>query len=195
MYSLVNKLRILSFQCPKYRGLKSVKFAYRWKSTAVAPPRQSIAVANLCDKLKCSQVVAENIYDKYPTMRSVDAIRSDSLQMLSEKLSLLSIVENPELITMDCGNMNCIHRIQIALTCSNHSIALDLLERKIKLLNTAEPRSLDNFAPFLLINEKDLKDIVYKRMLNERHEVGKCENRIYYISEKLEVFLLFSCNL
>lgn len=61
------------------------------------------------------------------------------------------------------------------------------MKRKIALLHTMKPRSLDDFAPLLQMNEKDLKNIVHKRVLNERYELGKYENRIYYMSDKLQV--------
>lgn len=101
---MLNKLRLVSVHCSKCRVLKSVQFSYRWKSATVTLPNQSIVITNLCEKLKCPEIVAENIYDKCPTLRSINAIRNDSLQMLCTKLSLASIVENPELITMNFGN-------------------------------------------------------------------------------------------
>lgn len=104
MNSILNKLRIISVHCLQGRTLKSVRFPYRWKTTSVALPSQSIVINNLCEKLKCTEIVAKNIYDDCPTLRLIDAIQNDSLQMLRTKLSSLSIIENPELITMDLGN-------------------------------------------------------------------------------------------
>lgn len=72
--------------------------------------------------------------------------------------------------------------------------AVDTLERKIALLNKMKPKSLDDFAPLLKINEQDLKNIVYKRVLNEIHDVGKYENGIYYMSDKLQVRLSLLLN-
>lgn len=104
MNNLLNKLRLVPVLFPKCSALRSIQFSSRWKSTGIALPNQNIVIANLCEKLKCSEIVAKTIFDKCPSLRSVDAIRNDSLQLLSTKLSLLSIIENPELLTMDFGN-------------------------------------------------------------------------------------------
>lgn len=64
---------------------------------------------------------------------------------------------------------------------------LDTLKRKFELLHTMEPKKLDDFAPLLLIKEQELTHIVHKRMQNELDQVGKYRNRIYYLSEKLQV--------
>lgn len=104
MNNILNKLRFVSGYCSKRRAWKSAQFPYRWKTTSVALPSQSIVTVNLCEKLKCTEIVAKNIYDSCPTLQSIDAIQNDSLQMLRTKLSLLSIIENPELITMELGN-------------------------------------------------------------------------------------------
>lgn len=104
MNNLLNKLRIVSVHCTKYRTLKAIQLPHRWKTTNVSIPNQSVVITNLCEKLKCTEIVAKNIYDNFPTLRSIDAIQNDSLQMLSTQLSLLSIIENAELITIDLGN-------------------------------------------------------------------------------------------
>lgn len=121
MYNILNKLRLVSAHCSKCIALKSVQFPYRWKSSTVAIPEQSVVISNLCEKLKCSEVVAKNIYDGCPTLRSIDAIRNDSLQLLCTKLSLLSVVENPELMTIDVGKnfFNQIHKSRITYYLSN----------------------------------------------------------------------------
>lgn len=73
--------------------------------------------------------------------------------------------------------MNYLHR----------NVALDTLKRKIDLLNAVKPRSLDDFAPLLQFKENVLENVVCKRLRNERDEVGEYGNRIYYLSEKLQV--------
>lgn len=84
-------------------ALKTVEYSLRWKATGVRLPTQSIIVANLCEKLKCTETDAESIYEKCPTLRLNDSIQNDSVQLLRTQLSLMSIVENPELMTMDKG--------------------------------------------------------------------------------------------
>lgn len=196
--NILAKLRLVSAHSLKCRPfalppLKTVKFSYRWKATHVRLPSQSIVIANLCEKLKCTEIEAKNIYDKCPELRPIDAIQDDSFQILSKKLSLLSIIENPELMTMDFGNkMISFIGFQHFLNYFRSNCALDTLKRKIELLNTVWPKSLDDFAALLQMNEKELKTVVCKRMLNERHEVGAYGNRIYYLSEKLQVFFFHS---
>lgn len=58
-------------------------------------------IANLCKKLRCSEYSAKHIYKEFPTLRSIDAVKNDTLEMLENKLSAESIVENPSLVTMD----------------------------------------------------------------------------------------------
>lgn len=175
----MNILKLISVQPLKCRPftplpLKNFGFPCRWKATSVRLPSQSIVIANLCEKLKCTETIAKDIYDKCPELRrSIDAIQNDSLQILSKQLSFLSIIENPELITVD----------------------LDTLKRKIELLNIVKPKSLDDFAPLLQMNEEELKTIVCKRMINERYDIGEYGNRIYYISERLQVLLPHHCQL
>lgn len=55
-----------------------------------------------------------------------------------------------------------------------------------------KPKTLDDFAPLLQINENELRDIVFKRMQNESEQVGKYGNRIYYLSEMLQVKLFLT---
>ena len=105
----LNKLRIISTYYSKCRPFVLVplktEFSYRWKTISVPITGDNNVIANLCEKLKCMEFIAKTIYDKCPTLRSIDAIRNDSLLELSTKLSLLSIIENPELMTMDLGKI------------------------------------------------------------------------------------------
>lgn len=71
------------------------------------------------------------------------------------------------------------------------NLILDELKHKIDLLNTMKPKSLDDFAPLLQFNKDELKNVVCKRMINERDEVGQYGNRIYYLSRKLQVVFSF----
>lgn len=65
---------------------------------------------------------------------------------------------------------------------------LDTLKTKIDLIRAMEPRSLDDFAPLLLLNEDELMKLV-ARFSKEKHEI-KQKNRIYFLSEKLKVIAL-----
>lgn len=111
MYKL-NNLRLISasgLKCiwplPSLNPLKATEclLQLRWKTTGVRLPSQSIVVTNLCEKLKCTEIVAKSIYENCPVLRSIDSIQDDSLQILCQHLSLHSVIENPELITMGLG--------------------------------------------------------------------------------------------
>lgn len=107
--NLLNKVKLFSahyYTCKIVASapLKTVHcLPYRLKATSGPVPCQNIVVANLCEKLKCTESIANTIYDQYTTLRSIDAIQNDSLQLLRTKLSPLSVIENPELITLDFG--------------------------------------------------------------------------------------------
>lgn len=80
----------------------SVEYAHQLQSAASLINKETI-VSNIREKLVCTEYAAKSIYEKCPTLRSMDAIKDDSLEILREKLSLQSIVENPSLLTMDVG--------------------------------------------------------------------------------------------
>lgn len=65
---------------------------------------------------------------------------------------------------------------------------LDTLKMKIELIQSMEPKTLDDFAPLLTLNEDKLKKLV-ARFSKEKHEI-KQRNRIYFLSEKLKVIAL-----
>lgn len=64
---------------------------------------QENIIAHLCQKFGCTEKIANDIYKKFPVLQSIDNIKNDSLQMLQNKISIQSIIENPLLITMDIG--------------------------------------------------------------------------------------------
>lgn len=105
--NLFSKLNFVftSTHCRKCQGLtqnplKTIEFVYRYRSCRNC---DAIIISNLCEKLHCSEIVAKQIYKKYSPLRSINSIQNDSLRMLRAKLSTLTIVENPLLITMDIG--------------------------------------------------------------------------------------------
>lgn len=55
------------------------------------------------------------------------------------------------------------------------------------LLNAMEPKQIDDFVPLLSLDESDLNNLV-RRIHKEKHEIEQ-GNRIYYLSEKLQVML------
>lgn len=69
---------------------------------------------------------------------------------------------------------------------------LDTLKKKIDLIYSMEPRSLDDFAPLLTLNESELLKLI-ARFSKEKHEI-KQKNRIYFLSEKLKVIALMPKN-
>lgn len=141
------------------------------------------AIANLCQQFGCAESIATNIYNKFPSLRPINAINNETLQWLQDKISAQSIVENPSLVTMDVG-MSTLSSLQYA-----HNNTFDMipgiLKRKIDLLNELEPRQLDDFVPLLILDEKELSNLV-KRLSKEKNEIEQ-GNRIYYLSEMLKV--------
>lgn len=61
----------------------------------------------------------------------------------------------------------------------------DHLKWKINMVNRMEPKKLEDFFPLCTMNEEKLSKLV-ARLVNERDEIEQ-RNRIYYLSEKLEV--------
>lgn len=66
-------------------------------------------IANFCQKFGCTESIAMNIYNKFPSLRPINAVKNETLQMLQDNISPQSIVENPSLVTMDIGmNFKCL---------------------------------------------------------------------------------------
>lgn len=105
----IDKLGKFTVQCVKYTrntnvtSPQSVQFIRRIQNAT--PYREKTVDANVienfCRKFRCSEQSANYIYNKYPSLRSIDAIQNDSLEMLQNKLEGETILENPSLVTMD----------------------------------------------------------------------------------------------
>lgn len=78
------------------------KIVHLFQSVAEQPKKSDI-INNLQKAFACSTSIAQKIYDQFPSLRSVDAIKNDTLQFLRSKVSSESIVENPLVVTMDAG--------------------------------------------------------------------------------------------
>lgn len=104
--NLLNSLRIITVQSLKCKRSiltsSSVEFAHQFQTAASLFNKEEI-LANLREKLCCTEFIAKRIYNKFPSLRSLSAINDDSLKMLRDKVSAQSIVENPSLLTMDVG--------------------------------------------------------------------------------------------
>lgn len=74
------------------------------RNNTVAVVKKDI-IANFCQTFNCSEDSANKIYEKFPSLRSIDAIQNDTLDILRSKLSAQSIVENPTLVTMNNSEM------------------------------------------------------------------------------------------
>lgn len=154
-------------------------------------------IANIRDKLCCTEDLAQHIFNKCPSLQTVGAIKNDTLNFLRGKLTEESIAENPELITMDLSEfwVEILAKTHVTFEYFQNIIKntiltlLESLERKIDLLMELEPKNLDDFAPLLILSDKELKSLV-KKLSKESHEIEQ-KNRIYYLSEKLKVTNLF----
>lgn len=83
---------------------QGIQFVRRIQNATQPYKEKTVAanvIANFCRKLRCSEQSAKYIYNEYPALRSIDAIRSDTLEMLQSKLTAETIVENPPLVAMD----------------------------------------------------------------------------------------------
>lgn len=65
--------------------------------------------------------------------------------------------------------------------CFKSSIISDILKKKVNLLNSIHPKSLDDFAPLLALKESWLKKLI-DGLKKDTHN-----NRIYYLSQSLQV--------
>lgn len=159
--SMLNRVRLLSVQCCMCKNfiLKSLNAGtvhcfYRWKSTGVGLlSNPAVVITNLCEKFKCTENEAKHIYDQHPTLRSIDTIQKDSLEFLRTKLSLTSIIENPELITMNYGKNDFfngdVHRIRINFLNLSIVIIIVLfryIEPKIYITTRDEPETVGRFC-------------------------------------------------
>ncbi|XP_055313465.1 uncharacterized protein LOC129574886 isoform X2 [Sitodiplosis mosellana] len=161
---LLNKFRPLALHNVKCVGCMTITLprTIQLQITALQPKKADV-IANLSEKLCCTEYVAKNIYSKFPLLRSIDVIKNDSLELLRGQIFPQSIVENPSLITMNIG----------------------ILKKKIDLLNSAKPKKLDDFAPLLALDQDELNKLV-ARFLKEENEIEQ-GNRIYFLSEKLKI--------
>lgn len=189
---LLNKLRPFASHCKTGCATltlsRTVQFVHRLQ-TAVPQQQKADVVAHLSEKLCCTEYVAKNIYSKFPSLRSIDVIKNDTLELLRSKLSPQTIIENPSLIT---ANISEIENCSFVKNCLKSMIIFsETVTRKIDLLNSLKPRKLDDFAPLLTLDEDELTKLV-ARFLKEKHEIEQ-NNRIYFLSEKLKVTKRSQC--
>lgn len=90
----------LKYRTPNVTSLPTLHFAHQFKTATTLLSKDKV-IANLCEKLCCTECVANDIYNKFPSLQLADAIKNDSLKILQDQVSLQSIVENASLVTMD----------------------------------------------------------------------------------------------
>lgn len=185
---LLSKFRPFALHNAKYMTLtlprtQTLQLVHQFEAAALQPQKADV-IANLSEKLCCNEYVAKNIYNEFPLLRSVDVINNNSLELLRSQVSAQSIIENPSLITMNTGN---VFQEYLKFTKIDFvfSTFLDILKEKINLLKSIKPRKLDDFAPLLALDQKELKRLV-ARFLKDENEIER-GNRIYFLSEKLKV--------
>lgn len=103
--NFINKYKNVTAITSKCRALilttsPSVQCIHQFRATTPQRNKNNV-LTNLCEKFGCTEDIAKDIYIKFPSLRSYDAIRMDSLELLREQISSQSIVENPSLVTMD----------------------------------------------------------------------------------------------
>ncbi|XP_031621664.1 uncharacterized protein LOC116339767 [Contarinia nasturtii] len=161
-FNIFNKIVLHNSKLIGYPHLTLPIIVQFFQSVAEQPKKVDI-IENLRKKFQCSTTIAENIYNEFPSLRSVDAIKNDTLEFLRSKVSRESIIENPRLATLDANN----------------------LEKKINFLHSLDPKRLDDFFPLLNMDDDELNKLI-ARLVIERDEIEQ-KNRIYYLSEKLKV--------
>ncbi|XP_031616825.1 uncharacterized protein LOC116336809 isoform X2 [Contarinia nasturtii] len=139
---------------------------HQQKRTVSSKPKEYLAIAELSRKLCCSEDIAAKIYCDFPALRQINAIKTDTLVYLRSQLSAESIFENPSLLTID----------------------IESLDKKIDVLKSMQPKSLDDFAPLLTLDEIKLQELV-GGLLKDKYKpaIHGHTNRIYYLSERLQV--------
>ncbi|XP_031636836.1 uncharacterized protein LOC116349497 isoform X2 [Contarinia nasturtii] len=139
---------------------------HQQQRTFTSKPQEYLAIANLSRKLCCTEDIAAQIYSDFPALRQINAIKTDTLELLRANLSAESIFENPSLLTID----------------------IEYVDKKIDVLKSLQPKSLDDFAPLLRLSTFKLKKLV-GGLLKDKYEpaIHGHTNRIYYLSERLQV--------
>ncbi|XP_031619216.1 uncharacterized protein LOC116338226 [Contarinia nasturtii] len=157
----LNNSKIIRLNIPTH--LQTVQFIYQVRTVASQPEKLDI-IKNLQKNLGCSIDVATNIYSKFPSLRSLDAVENDKLKLLRFKnVSAETIVENPSLLTSE----------------------IDALKRKIVKIDMMEPKEFNDFAPLLALSESVLNRLS-KLFQKEKMDIEE-KNRIYYLSKRFRI--------
>lgn len=62
---------------------------------------------------------------------------------------------------------------------------VETLMNKLELLEMLKPKTLDDFAPLLVLKTDELKKLIHR--LTKEEDMIEQKNRIYFLSEKLKV--------
>lgn len=62
---------------------------------------------------------------------------------------------------------------------------VETLMNKLELLEMLKPKTLDDFAPLLVLKTDALKKLIHR--LTKEEDMIEQKNRIYFLSEKLKV--------
>lgn len=80
------------------------RIIHLFHSIAEQPKKVNI-ILNLRKTFSCSEYTAQNIYNQFPSLRAIEAIKCDTLEYLRSKVCLQSIAENPLLVLVDIGEI------------------------------------------------------------------------------------------
>lgn len=103
-----NKFRNFSTLNRKYTytlplSAQQIQSFIRHLKTKTIESKNEDVIKNISEKLRCSEYKAKQIYNKFPLLRSADAIKDDSLELLCTNVSKQLIIEYPKLVTIDAG--------------------------------------------------------------------------------------------
>ncbi|KAH8335797.1 hypothetical protein KR074_006098 [Drosophila pseudoananassae] len=103
--------------------------------------------------------------------------------LLLEGVARRSFVEYPWLLSLDNSELS-LSRKSFVLQLYNLSI-LERLELKLQLIKSMDMRDINDFVPFLRLTVPRLRKLV--SALNSERNTIPLGNRVYYISDKLQV--------
>lgn len=77
--------------------------AQLFRQTKTIESEKSDVIQNIRDKFRCNYYEATLVYNNFPLLRSADAIKGDSLELLRNYVSNQLLIEYPKLVTIEAG--------------------------------------------------------------------------------------------
>lgn len=182
------------------------------KKTYYFEPHMRLVLNALRQLLTCTESKALNIYDQFPSIRSIDTMSTvgNNIDILMKRgVTTETIIENPFLLIMTEGIvsmtksrylMRHMHQILhltylnfqyiyiiFRLICFRNNFVTDVLQTRLSILHklNLSDKTINNFVPLLEMKEYQLRKVCDSIMTESKLVPGG--NRIYYLSNKLKV--------